>query len=205
MTEELGGGVFCRCDKNHPVHQDAILLAEFAAPRSADTVCDLGTGNGILPLLWRRDGFRGELVAVEKMPGAAALARENLTQFPEDAILLLEQDLRTLGAAWQGRFSLVTMNPPYYKQNAARQSRDAERAAARFELFCTPAEVCRAAAFLLSPGGRFCLCVPPARKADYASALADSGLSVTRWKSVTGAGNEPYLFLLQAERKGETV
>ena len=35
----------------HKFGTDAFLLADFAAPRHKDKVCDLGTGCGIIPLL----------------------------------------------------------------------------------------------------------------------------------------------------------
>ncbi len=37
---------------------DALLLAEFAAPKPREAACDLGCGCGIIPLMWFAGGRR---------------------------------------------------------------------------------------------------------------------------------------------------
>ena len=200
-TEQLGGGLICRCDAVHPLTQDAVFLASFAAPQPQETACDLGTGKGIIPLLWRAEGFEGAITAVELMPQAAALARENFSQGALKApILLLQEDLRRLPERFFATFDLVCMNPPFFALDSARKSPNTERAAARSEVFCTPQDVCRAAAELLKPTGRFCFCIPPARLEDYRAALAQSGLTMVRKQLQSSACGAPYLVLLEAKR-----
>ncbi|MBR3290247.1 MAG: hypothetical protein IKI63_05680 [Clostridia bacterium] len=50
--EGLGGGRFVYQSDSCRFGEDALRLAAFAAPKSTDVVCDLGTGGGILPLLF---------------------------------------------------------------------------------------------------------------------------------------------------------
>ena len=200
-TEQLGSGLICRCDAVHPLTQDAVFLASFAAPQPQEIACDLGTGNGIIPLLWREAGFEGQITAVELMPQAAALARKNFSQDALKApIVLLQEDLRRLPEQLTAVFDLVCMNPPFFPLDGARTSPNAERAAARSEMFCTPQDVCRAAAKLLKPTGRFCLCIPPARLKDYQAALAQSELTVVRKQLQSNACGAPYLVLLETKR-----
>ncbi len=40
----------------HRYGTDAVLLADFAMPKKGERACDLGTGCGIIPLMWRLNG-----------------------------------------------------------------------------------------------------------------------------------------------------
>ena len=51
--------------KEHTFGTDALLLADFASPKRYDVCCDFGTGCGIIPMLWCRDGCGKEISAVE--------------------------------------------------------------------------------------------------------------------------------------------
>ena len=50
--EPLGGGLQLVVSPAHEFSVDSLLLAAFAAIRKTDKACDLGTGCGIIPLLW---------------------------------------------------------------------------------------------------------------------------------------------------------
>ena len=54
--------------KEHTFGTDALLLADFASPKRYDICCDFGTGCGIIPMLWCRDGCGKEISAVENLP-----------------------------------------------------------------------------------------------------------------------------------------
>ena len=54
-TEKLAKNLEIFVSHAHIFTSDAILLADFCKPRHKDKCCDLGTGNGIIPLLWIRD------------------------------------------------------------------------------------------------------------------------------------------------------
>lgn len=51
--EALGDRTLC-VTPDHKFGTDAFLLSDFAAPRRKDLACDLGTGCGIIPMLWFR-------------------------------------------------------------------------------------------------------------------------------------------------------
>lgn len=57
--------------KEHTFGTDALLLADFASPKRYDICCDFGTGCGIIPMLWCRDGCGKEISAVEIQEKAA--------------------------------------------------------------------------------------------------------------------------------------
>ena len=63
--EDLGCDVGVIVSKQHTFGTDAMLLASFANPKRNDIACDFGTGCGIIPFLWLRDGKCSKISAVE--------------------------------------------------------------------------------------------------------------------------------------------
>lgn len=206
VNEPLGGGIYVPTMPACRFTQDAVHLARFAAPKPTDTVCDLGSGCGILPFLWCRRDPPTHITAVEREPAFTAAMRDAVTaQHLNTRITVCETDWAnddTMPAAHT--MTLVTCNPPYFPFGASRPSADPLAAAARHE--DRPdllAVVCRAAARLLTEHGRFCLCHRPERLADVFAALAAEGLRPRRLQFVQA--NEkatPSLVLIEAAAHG---
>ena len=113
--EPLGDGLQLVVSPAHGFSIDAILLADFAAIRRTDKACDLGTGCGIIPLLWCK-GESGHVVAVELQEKACSQLQKSLAlNRLEDRVTVVYGDLREKHPSLPpGTFDLVTMNPPYY-------------------------------------------------------------------------------------------
>ena len=204
--EAIGGGVVAAVDDHCRISEDGLLLARFAAPTPTDTACDLGSGNGIIPLYWCRRRPPAHITAVEREAAFAQLAQAAITRCAlEERITLLCCDWNDETAMPQAAsMSLVTCNPPYFPFGASRPSPDLLRAAARQE--DTPAlleQLCRAAARLLTPQGRFCLCHRSERLADVFCALKAASLTPVRLQCVqTHDGAAPWLVLIEAAHTG---
>jgi len=125
---------------------DAVLLADFAAPRRHDRVCDLGTGTGIIPLLLYARENTISADAVEIQPDMADMARRsmelnNLT----DKISVHCADLRNIKDILPAdRYSTVVCNPPYKKSDSGEHNVTENRALSRHESTCTFSDVCSA-------------------------------------------------------------
>ena len=94
---------------------DALLLAQFAAPRPTDRVLDLGCGNGAIALLLAHRHPRLSVVGVEIQPSLASRARRGV-QLNEldDRMEIIEGDLRGIqGLLPPSGFDVVLCNPPY--------------------------------------------------------------------------------------------
>lgn len=204
--EAIGGGLAVAVNAHCRISEDGLLLARFAAPTAADLACDLGTGNGIIPLCWCRRDPPAHIVAVEREPAFAALAEAAITRFSlSDRVTLLETDWNDDSRMPSAHsMTLVTCNPPYFRFGASRPSPDALRRAARQEDNPTVLrDLCRAAARLLTPDGRFCLCHRPERLDDVLAAVRESGLSPRRLQFVhSHDGAAPWLFLLETAANG---
>jgi tRNA1Val (adenine37-N6)-methyltransferase len=136
---------------------DPVLLSAFSRVASEETVADLGTGAGVIPLLLAVRTDAKKIVGVEIQPELADRARRSvLLNGLQHKIDILEGDLREL----QGRlaaqtFDVVVANPPFRRPGTGRQAPDSERAAARHELAGSLVDFVRTAAYLLRDGGRF--------------------------------------------------
>jgi len=76
------------------------------------TVADIGTGCGCIALALAVEGDFERVVAVERSPGAAALARENVALLqPPLPVEVREGDL--LGPLAGERYRVIVSNPPY--------------------------------------------------------------------------------------------
>lgn len=200
--EALGDGIRVVCSKTHPITSDAMLLAHFASPKTSDVCCDLGTGCGLIPLLWLRDAKPKEIVAVEIAASAAALFEKTRAVCQEaNAVRYLQADLRKLkGVLPAGHFDLVSVNPPYFPQGSGKV-RTGDAGDARHDRTCTLADACRAGAELLKNGGRFCVCMRPERLADLLGAMRDSRLEPKRLREVCArTGEAPNLLLIEGKK-----
>lgn len=204
--EAIGGGLAVAVDAHCRVSEDGVLLARFAAPTPQDIACDLGTGNGILPLCWCRRDPPAHIVAVEREPAFAALARLAIDRYGlSQRITLIEADWNDAQAMpTAGTMTLVTCNPPYFPFGASRPSPDKLRNAARQEDDpAVLAKLCVAAKRLLAENGRFCLCHRPERLSEVLAAVREAGLVPRRLQFVQSRdGAAPWLFLLEAATSG---
>ena len=116
---------------------DAVLLAGFFRCKEGQTVLDLGTGCGILPLTLasRHPGLR--LLGVEIPAELAGIAQANVRiNGLEERVHILHQDLKSLkGRHLSGRVHQVVCNPPYRRMNSGRVNPHDEKAGARHEIF----------------------------------------------------------------------
>lgn len=204
--EPLGGGFSVYVSKNHTFGTDAVLLANFAAARKAQTACDLGTGCGIVPLLLLRDGTVNTAVGVEISEEAAALATKSAADFAPGRLSVLCTDLKDLkGKLPFGGFDLVTCNPPYKAPGAGILSDGQAAQTARHETACTLEDIIAVSASLLRSSGRFCLCQRPERLAEMIDLMRAYAVEPKRLRIVCkNTSSEPWLVLLEGRRDSKT-
>ncbi|MDB5085879.1 MAG: SAM-dependent methyltransferase [Bacilli bacterium] len=136
---------------------DALFLGQFATVHSSDRVIDLGTGNGILPLLLLNRAYQPkQVIGVEIQPRLADMAtRSVLGNGLQKKIEIVRLDLKN--AVWQfgaEQFDLVVSNPPYRPQAAGDASQNEHKRIAKHEIYCTLEEVIGTAARLVKTGGK---------------------------------------------------
>lgn len=165
---------------------DAVLLADFAAPRRHDRVCDLGTGTGIIPLLLYARENTISADAVEIQPDMADMAARSMAMNGlNEKIRVLPGDLRSIRTLLpHAHYDLVTCNPPYGKAGGTLLNPDASKRLARHEESCAIEDVACAAAWLLQNGGRLCCVFPAARMIELSDAMRKYRMAPKRIRMV---------------------
>ena len=111
---------------------DAVLLASYVQMKKARRALDLGTGNGILPLLLSARTDCAHLTGLEIQPASADLAARSVAlNGLEDRISIVQGDIREAGRLFKAAsFDFITCNPPYRPAGTGRVSGKKQAAAA---------------------------------------------------------------------------
>lgn len=155
---------------------DAVLLSEFACSgvRAGDTVIDLGTGNGILPLLMEKGCKAAHFTGLEIQKKSVELARRSVElNSLADKIDIVEGDLKNASELFaKHSFNVVVSNPPYALVSQGKQNLRDEKTIARHEVLCTVEDVVAAVDYLLHTHGKFFMIHRPERLAQIFESLA---------------------------------
>lgn len=203
--EDIGGGFSIEVSADHGFGTDSYLLAWFAEVKPRQKACDLGTGCGIIPLLWCRWQPSVVVTAVEIQKEAVEMTRRSAARCGVgDRVTIHHADLRD----WKriikpGSQDLVAINPPYYPRGSGKLCESAAARIARHEgEGCSFLDAACAAYGLLKTGGRFCFCHKPERLDDILKTLDQARLVPKRLVFAHHSPkSEPWLFLCEA-RKG---
>lgn len=187
--------------KEHTFGTDALLLASFAAPLRNTLACDFGTGCGIIPFYWLREGLCGSIYAVDIQKNAYDQLCRSLAINKIERIIPLNCDLREPVASLpKGKFDLVTMNPPYTKADSGIESAEVSARIARHGILCSLEDVCTAASRLLKFGGRLCMCIRPERLFELTCAMQKSKIEPKKIRFVSQRDSlAPWLVLVEGK------
>ncbi len=202
-TEALAQNLNIYVSEAHIFTSDAIILADFCAPRHKDKCCDLGTGNGIIPLLWYRDFKPSEITGVELSDTAVELFNKTISENGlNDKINLIHGDLRKLkGVLPNEYYDIVSINPPYKKLGSGIVNEGEDYKNARHEFTCTLDDASKAASQLLKFGGRFCICQRPERLPDIFETMRRHKIEPKSMREVIQrTGKEPSLVLVEGKK-----
>lgn len=204
--ERLSDEVHIATSENHTFGTDALLLSYFAKPKARDIALDMGTGCGIIPLLWLRSKAPHTVHCLDIQQNAYEQVKCSMEYNGfEDRLIPHLCDLREISKAFQTEaFTLVTMNPPYKPLNTGIESISESARIARHEVCCNIEDAVKAAAYLLKYGGRFCMCHRPERLVDALSIMRSYSLEPKRLRFVVDkAGEEPFLFLVEGKKNAK--
>lgn len=184
---------------------DAVLLSGFCSVKDGETVIDLGTGNGIIPILLAAKTKGQKFIGLEIQSANVEMAnRSVLLNHIEDRVSIVQGDICTASADFgKASFDVVTSNPPYMLSNHGLVNPDSAKAIARHEVLCTLDDVIREASCLLKPQGRFYLVHRPFRLSEIFTTLTKYKLEPKRMKLVHPfIDKEPNMVLIEAVRGG---
>lgn len=185
---------------------DAVLLTGFARDARGETLLDLGTGTGIIPILMEAKTDIEHLTGLEIQEESADMARRSVElNGLSDKISIVTGDIKEAGSLFKAAsFDCITCNPPYMIGQHGLANPDEPKAIARHEVLCTFEDVARAAAKLLKPGGHFYLVHRPFRLAEIMTTLSEYRLEPKRMQLVYPyVDKEPNMVLMEAVRGGK--
>lgn len=187
---------------------DAVLLSGFARAQAGETVLDLGTGTGILPILMTAKTRAEHFSALEIQPESADMARRSIAlNSLEDKIDIICGDIKVAsGIFGKAKFDVVTCNPPYMNDCHGLKNPDLPKAIARHEVLCTLEDVIRESAAVLKPGGRLYMVHRPHRLIEIITGLTRYKLEPKRMQFVHPyQAREANMVLIEAVRGGKSM
>lgn len=103
---------------------DAVLLSAYVQMKKARSGLDLGTGNGIIPILLSDRTDCAHLTGLEIQPASADLAKRSVAlNGLQDRISIVQGDIREADRIFAAAsFDFITCNPPYRTIGSGRVS-----------------------------------------------------------------------------------
>ena len=184
---------------------DAVLLADFATVGKTERVLDLGTGNGILPLLLDARDKGGEITGLELQEEAAGLAAENFAlNGAQERLKVCHGDLKNAAALFgRASFDVVVTNPPYHELGRGMVNPENAKSLARHEISCTLEDVLQTAATVLKLHGRFYMVHRPKRLTEILAGMERVGIAPRTLRFVhSHSGDQASLLLVSGMRGG---
>lgn len=184
---------------------DAVLLSGFAKVKPKETVIDLGTGTGIIPILLEAKTQGEHFTGLEIQPESADMAMRSVQyNHLEDKINIeignIKDASKQFGAS---SFHVVTTNPPYMSGKHGLTNPNESKAIARHEILCNLEDVIRESAKLLKPQGRFYLVHRPFRLAEIIVLMHQYKIEPKRMQMVYPfVDKEPNMVLIEGLRGG---
>ena len=187
---------------------DAVLLADFACKglKASESVIDLGTGTGIIPLLMAKGCEAAAFTGLEVQKDSADMAARSVAlNALEGRIKIINGDLKDAGKLFpRHSFNVVTCNPPYMIDAHGKGNELDALTIARHEVLCTLEDVVAAADSLLATHGRFFMIHRPFRLPEIFSSLEKHKMEMKRMRLIQPfAGKEPNMVLIEARKNAK--
>lgn len=165
---------------------DGLLLANFVTVKRREKIVDLGTGNGVIPLVLAILHRSVILTGVELQPAMIERARRNVQlNGLEKRIQILSGDVRAgERLAAEASFDVAVCNPPYRKPSSGRISPNDEKQIARHETRGDLGDFLRTGGFLLRPKGRMAVVYSAGRCIDLLSGMREARIEPKRMRMV---------------------
>lgn len=185
---------------------DAVILADFAASHSTkiETVADLGTGSGIIPLILSHKTDAERITGFEVQENQYEIACRNAEgNNLSDRIEFINSNVKDIQPPYEGKYDVVTMNPPYMESGRGLVNTADSKMIARHELLGTLEDFMRAAKFLLKDKGELFIVHRPSRLVDLFSIGRKLRLEPKLLRMVTPKKGEiPNIVLIQMVKYG---
>lgn len=162
---------------------DAVILSDFFTPNREGKVLDIGTGNGILPILLCAKNKAKNIVGIDIQEENTSLAKRNMElNNLSEYVEILNYDIKEYPAG--NSFDYIISNPPYMKVDGKKQNDLNSKTIARHEIKLNLVDLVKSVKRLLKPIGSFSFVHRSYRFTEISRALEESGFSIKRVRFV---------------------
>ena len=194
---------------------DAVILADFAnsiCPGFKSAV-DLGTGNGIIPMILSHKNPNALITGIEVQECAFDLAKRSCSlNNLEDRVSFIKADVCDIDekildevktSEGEKYVDIVTCNPPYFTKGGAIPNKNSVKFIARHETTAAIEDFAKAAAKLLKRNGHLFLVHRPSRLVDIFYHCRKNGLEPKTLRMVVPKPSEaPNIVLVHCVKGG---
>lgn len=184
---------------------DAVLLSAFAKVKKGECAIDLGTGNGVIPILLEARYDGKHYTGLEIQEDSADIAQRSvLLNHLEEKISIVQGDMKEAVSTFgKASFNVVTSNPPYMTGNHGLVNPELPKAIARHEIKCSLEDVISTAAGLLKENGRFYMVHRPFRLGEIIPLMSKYKVEPKRMRLVYPyVDKEPNMVLIEGLKGG---
>ena len=162
---QIGGLELIQDPKKFCFGVDAVFLCDFVRVRPGENVLDLGTGNGIIPVLLSAKTEARHITGLEIQADTAEMARRSVAHnHLEDRIDIVTGDIKEAAELFKPAFfDVITTNPPYMLADHGMRNLDDAKAIARHEVLCSLDDILRESMRLMQDKSRFYMIHRPFR------------------------------------------
>ena len=170
---------------------DSVGLADFASVKAGETVADLCTGSGVIPILLSAKTRARSFVGIEIITEVAEMARRSvLMNGLSDRIEIINDDIKNAPDMFKNdAFDVVTANPPYHR--GGLRSPEIAKASAKHEISCQLPQLISVSAALLKNGGRLYVSYPTGRLVDLLCEMRRNNLEPKTMRFAPRGENKP--------------
>lgn len=186
---------------------DAVLLSTFAKVKKGERALDLGTGNGIIPLLLAAKTSGEAFFGLEIQEECASLARRSVCHNGlEEKIEIVTGDIKEAGKSFgSASFHVVTTNPPYMIADHGITNAEDAKTIARHEVLCDLNDIIRESGKVLHFKGRFYMVHRPFRLAEIMATMMKYDIEPKRIRFVHPyIDKEPNMVLIEGLKGGKS-
>lgn len=187
---------------------DAVLLSSFTEVKEGETVLDLGSGNGIIPILLEAKTKGKSFVGLEIQYQNVDMARRSiLFNNLIDKVQIDNGDIKEIKEYYKYEsFDVVTSNPPYMNEGGGLINLHEAKTIARHEVLCSLEDIIYAASYVLKNKGRFYMVHRPHRLADIMILLRKYRLEAKELRMVHPyIDKAPNMVLIQAVKNARAL
>ncbi|MGN0291265.1 MAG: tRNA1(Val) (adenine(37)-N6)-methyltransferase [Lachnospiraceae bacterium] len=186
---------------------DAVLLSGFAQVKKGEKALDLGTGNGIIPILLEAKTEGEHFIGLEIQKDNVDMARRSVAMNGlQEKIEIVAGDIKDASERFgASSFDVITTNPPYMIGQHGLKNENEAKTIARHEILCDLEDVLRESSRLLRERGRFYMVHRPFRLAEILSKMVEYRIEPKRMRLVYPyIDKEPNMVLIEGLKGGNS-